>query len=155
MIFSLMTLIALSAYLQRFLGDMYTADVMPPGNYFNPDRLISAMRTVGVAMILSTVGIWAIKLNFLSFFRGFGRQIRSYMIFWWISFILVVACGLAQLGIIPYRCLFLSLSSMIMECSSESGSDYIYKVYEAAVAVDVVSDAISKTTRIQCAHIIH
>lgn len=154
MIFSLVILIALSAFLQSFLGDMYTITVTASGQFF-PDTLISAMRTVGVAMILSTVGIWAIKLNFLAFFRVFGRQIRSYMISWWISLILVVACGFAQLGIIPYRCLFLNLSSVTVVCPSSSGSDYIYKAYEAAVAIDIVSDAISKTMRIRCAHIIH
>lgn len=149
MIFSLITLIALAAVLQHFLGDLYTAlilrnDVTSLGPE-DPDKLISALRTEGVAAILSTVGIWAIKFNFLWFFRGFGRQIKTYMVLWWISFILVTACGIAQLGIIPYRCIFRSLYSMMRECSVKSGSSHIYRVYEATVAIDIISDGISKT----------
>ncbi|KAH8770815.1 hypothetical protein F5883DRAFT_416293 [Diaporthe sp. PMI_573] len=143
-----MALIAVSAFLQHFLGDIYiyTAltsanGVMIPGSDFL-DRLISTLHTNGIALIVFTMGIWAIKLNFLSFFRGFGRQIKSYMILWWLSSILVVACGVAQLGVIPYSCLFGSFDSIMMECATRSGSSYIYRVYQALVAFDIVSDAI-------------
>ena len=159
MIFSLMALIAVSAFLQHFVGDIYTTltspdDIMIPGSDFL-DRFMSALRTNGIALIVFTMGIWAIKLNFLSFFRGFGRQIKSYMILWWISSILVVACGVAQLGVIPYSCLFGSLDSILMECSPGLGSRNHYRVYQALVAFDIVSDAISKTSAVQWARITH
>lgn len=148
MIFSLLTLIALSCLLQRFLGDIYTTLTLRNeetvlGSDF-PDRLLSAIHATAVVLILTTIGIWAIKLNFLSFFRGFGRQIKSYMVFWWASFILVIACGLGQLGLLPYQCMFASLYPMVMNCATKSTSNHIFKVYEACIAIDIVSDAISK-----------
>lgn len=148
MLFSLLNLIALAALFQCFLEDIYTALILRNQPTIpDPDlteKLISALRTDGIALILNTTGIWTIKLNFLSFFRRFGCQIRSYMVFWWISVILVIAGGIGQLGVVPWRCVF-----DITEHSSNCRSHYIYRVYEATIAIDVISDAISKFFRVQ------
>lgn len=148
MLFSLLSLVAIAAVLQRFLGDIYTMiavqnQLITPGPDFY-DKLLSGLQADGVALILNTLGIWAIKLNFLSFFRGFGRQIKTYILFWWISLTLVVACGIVQLGVIPYRCMFGNLYQITTKCATESSIGDIYAGYKAAVAVDVISDAISK-----------
>lgn len=159
MIFSLLTLIAISALLQRFLGDIYITltsrneDTILDPDF--PDRMVSATRAASVVLILNTIGIWAIKLNFLSFFQGFGRQIKNYMVFWWTSFFLVIACGLGQIGILPYQCMFGSLYQMIMKCATKSTSNHIYKLYEATIAIDILSDAISRASGAQCARISH
>lgn len=148
MLFSLVTFIAIGSILQRYLGDIYmmlhveNQVIAPPPDF--TDRMVTGLRADGVAIILDTIGIWAIKLNFLSFFRGFGRQIRTYMILWWISLVLVLACGVAHLGVIPYNCVFGSASQILTECASKSGTGHVYTVYKASVAIDVVSDAISK-----------
>lgn len=148
MLFSLLTLIAVSAVLQRFLGYIYTIisvqnGLIPLGPDF-PDQLVLGLRADGVVLILNTIGIWAIKLSFLSFFLGFGRQIRVYLVLWWISLVLVVTCGVAQLGLIPYRCVFGTLWQMTMECSTKSSLIQSYTVNKVSVSIDVVSDAISK-----------
>ncbi|KAK3935878.1 hypothetical protein QBC46DRAFT_346182 [Diplogelasinospora grovesii] len=45
-------------------------------------------------------------MNFLLFFYRLSHQIREYLIFWWVSVILVIGCGAASIGIVPYSCHF-------------------------------------------------
>lgn len=148
MLFSLVLLITTGALLQYSIGDVYMViqvqnEVIPPGLDF-PQRMASCLRAAGIVLVLDTIGIWAIKLNFLVFFRGFGHQIRTYMILWWVSLILVVGIGAAHIGIIPYYCVFGPLLSIVERCSTASGVTHLYAVYKVSVSIDVISDAISK-----------
>ncbi|KAI0178102.1 hypothetical protein BJ166DRAFT_508847 [Pestalotiopsis sp. NC0098] len=106
-------------------------------------RMTSGLRASGIIMILGSLGIWSIKINFLAFFRGFGSQIRTYMILWWIALFLVVAAGVVEMGMIPYPYLFVS-TNQIMEKFPASSTDisHYYSLYRGAVAIDVISDAI-------------
>ncbi|KAK8029725.1 hypothetical protein PG993_011016 [Apiospora rasikravindrae] len=140
MLFSVLVLIALAAVLQHFLGYMYLILDMPNEVAF-PDRLVLDEPGLRTALTLNTVGIWAVKLNFLAFFRRFGIQIRSYMIAWWVASFLVVSCGLVQIGVIlaigsEFTSLALITENLI----------HVYTIYKASIALDVISDAISKSS---------
>ncbi|KAK7959810.1 uncharacterized protein PG986_004664 [Apiospora aurea] len=136
MLFSVLCLITLAAILQHFLGYMYLVLEMPT-QVKMPDRVVLEEPGLRTALTLNTVGIWAIKLNFLAFFRRFGIQIRSYMISWWVASFLVVSCGLVQIGVIlaigsQFDSLALITENLI----------HVYTIYKASIALDVISDAI-------------
>ncbi|KAK8112988.1 hypothetical protein PG984_013514 [Apiospora sp. TS-2023a] len=149
MLASLAILVALAAALEHYLGDFYLVLAIMnrralPGPDF-PERMESSMRGTGIAVVLSTVGIWAIKLNFLTFFRRFGAQIRAYMVAWWVACLLVVASAVAQIGMVPYGCLFTSWTSFLAKCETDASLVSIYGAYKATIALDVVSDVVSKS----------
>lgn len=150
MLASLLILAALAASLQHYLGDFYLIlaihnRLAQPGLDLSA-RMESAMRGTGIALVLSTVGIWAIKLNFLTFFRRFGAQIRAYMVAWWVACFLVVASAVAQIGIIPYSCLFTSWTGLLTKCETDASLTRIYASYKASIALDVISDVVSKSS---------
>lgn len=115
---------------------------MSPGDYSS--RVTVVWRVDGVAIILLALGIWTIKINFMLIFYRLGYQIRSYLIFWWAAIVVIVACGAVLLGILPYDCMFEDSGWVNAHCSTASKMSYIYSVYKANVAVDVVSDFISE-----------
>lgn len=117
-----------------------------PGADFE-DRMLSGLRMDGAVLILNTVGVWLVKLNFLVFFHRLGHQIKSYLIFWWIALVVVVGCGAVLLGVIPYKCSFGSFSTIVLECSTNSYLNHIYTMYKASISIDVVSDAISESKK--------
>lgn len=150
MLASLSVLVTLAASLEHYLGDFYLVLAIHnrralPGPDFAA-RMESAMRGTGIALVLSTVGIWAIKLKFLAFFRRFGAQIRAYMVIWWAACLLVVASAVAQIGIIPYSCLFTSWTNLLTKCETDASLARIYASYKASIALDVVSDVVSKSS---------
>ncbi|KAI1373880.1 hypothetical protein F4677DRAFT_427526 [Hypoxylon crocopeplum] len=145
MLAALAILISFAAVLQRSISDIYLIQHVEnqlaiPGPDFQ-DRLASGLRGDGTVLILGTIGIWAVKLNFLLFFRRFGRQIRTYMVFWWIAFVIIVASGAVHIGVIPYDCQFGSLNHIVYDCSLTSNVSNIYMRYKASISVDVLSDA--------------
>ncbi|KAH7313638.1 hypothetical protein B0I35DRAFT_480313 [Stachybotrys elegans] len=143
---TLAMLIAIAGILQHFLPNIYYTMAVQngralPGLDF-PTRLTDGLRAGIAVQVLSIVGIWFIKLNFLIFFHRLGRQIRSYQVWWWVAFGVVIACGITSLGIIPYDCSLGDFSHILMVCSTESSLNHIYTVYRVSIAMDVISDAI-------------
>ncbi|KAH6658460.1 hypothetical protein BKA67DRAFT_656651 [Truncatella angustata] len=143
---SMAILVSIAAVLQRFLADIYLMMHVQnlqatPGPDF-PSRMSAGLRADGAVLILDTVGIWLIKLNFLVFFYRLGHQIQSYLIFWWIAFTLVIGCLAVLLGVIPYSCSFGSLEHIVVQCASESSLNYIYTAYKVSISIDVLSDVI-------------
>lgn len=148
MLFSLAILISTGAVLQRFLSDIYLMihvqnRLAVPGPDF-PDRMLAGLRASGAVLILNTVGIWLIKLNFLVFFYRLGHQVRSYLIFWWVAVVIVVGCGAVLLGVIPYSCSFGNFSHLTYQCSTVPSVNHIYTMYKVSISLDALSDAISQ-----------
>jgi hypothetical protein len=65
-------------YLIEAVGDGMTA---PPINFL--DEFEHTLRAVLINNVLSLVGIWVVKFNFLCFFRRIGNQVNAYRISWW------------------------------------------------------------------------
>lgn len=134
---------------QAFLGDIYLMTrvqngVVAPGADFL-DRMTMGLRADGVMLLLSSVGIWVIKMNFLLFFYRLGRHITSYLVFWWVSVVVVVGCGAAAIGMMPFGCMFGDIMHIITKCSSDESVGGIYTRYKVSVVVDCVSDALSES----------
>ncbi len=134
---------------QAFLGDIYlmtrvqNGTVAPGADFL--DRMTTGLRADGVMLLLSSVGIWVIKMNFLLFFYRLGRHITVYLVFWWVSVVVVVGCGAAAIGMMPFGCMFGDIMHIITKCSSDESVGGIYTRYKASVVVDCVSDAISES----------
>ena len=86
MLLALGMLLPIVALGQVYLKDIYMlmavskGEIMPDPNF--PKEAQRGLRAFGVAMLLSYLGIWAIKLNFLLFFKRLTTQITSYHYFW-------------------------------------------------------------------------
>lgn len=148
MVLALAIIASITGVLHTYLTNIYII-LQPPEatglsleDYSN--AITIAWRADGVAIILSAVGTWTIKINFMLFFFRLGHQIRAYKIFWWVALIVIVACGAVLLGIIPYDCVFNDSAWVNSICITTSRMRYIYSVYQANVALDVLSDLISK-----------
>jgi hypothetical protein len=152
MIAAMAFLIALAVVLQVFLGDLYELIhvqnmLKAPGLDF-PGKMARGLKGDAIAIVLNIIGLWLIKLNFMLLFYRLGYKIRSYLILWWIALVLVVACGVVNIGLIPYDCMLGSMTHITLECAKESRVNNIYTVYIASVVVDVLSDIIGTHLRL-------
>lgn len=150
MILALSIVISLAAVLHAYLADIYlTSKLSRPWEltYLTPQeltrRLTAAWRAVGVAVVLSTIGIWTIKMNFMLVFYRLGHLITVYTTLWWIAVVVVIICGAVNLGITPYDCLFEDFAAIAKYCPVASKIDYLNSIYKANIAGDVISDFIS------------
>lgn len=150
MLIALSIIISIGGVLHTHLADIYLMSLPPsatslsPGDYSS--RLTVVWRADGVAVILSALGIWTIKMNFMLFFYRLGHKIKTYTIFWWVAAVVIVACGAVLLGLIPYHCMFNDSAWVNVHCVTTSKMGYIYSVYQANIALDILSDLISKST---------
>ncbi len=151
MLLALAIQVAFAGLGQAYLGDIYLMTrvqngVVTPGADFL-DRMTDGLRADGIMLLLSILGIWVIKMNFLLFFYRLGYHMPAYRIFWWVSVVAVVACGAAAVGMLPFSCFFGSIMHIVTQCSTEASVGSIYTTYKVSVAVDCVSDAISEPCR--------
>ncbi len=149
MLVALLMLVAIAVVNQLHLSDIYLMihvqnGVATPGADFL-DRMSAGLAADGGSLLLSIIGIWVIKLNFLLFFYRIGHMIIEYLIFWWVALIVVVGCGAAGVGVIPYSCVFGDIDYIIGQCSTEASVAHIYTVYKVSVILDVCSDALSRS----------
>ncbi|KAF2443117.1 hypothetical protein P171DRAFT_345637, partial [Karstenula rhodostoma CBS 690.94] len=139
-------LIAISVVLQFYLGDLYALlhvqnMLAAPGPDFI-NQMTRGLKGDAIAIVLSIIGLWVIKLNFLLFFYRIGYQIKSYLITWWVALVVVMACGVVNLGMVPYDCMLGSTMHITVVCAVESRVQKIYNLYIVSVAIDVLSDLI-------------
>lgn len=110
-----------------------------------PVKAQAALRGFGIAMLLSYLGIWAIKLNFLLFFKRLGtKEIRSYAIFWWVVLIFTIACGAISIGLMQFHCMMGPIDDIMIKCPQRSVLKQTYDFFKVSCILDVLSDASSK-----------
>jgi hypothetical protein len=85
MMFALALLLSVVALAQAFLGDVYkivefeNGHLIPDASF--PNVMRHDLRGFGAALTISLVGILAVKISFLLFFKRLGTQITSYLVF--------------------------------------------------------------------------
>ncbi|KAK7993721.1 hypothetical protein PG989_007102 [Apiospora arundinis] len=115
-------------------GDM---SVIGP-DFFENSR--KAFNVVGANLLLSIVGVFLVKLNFMLFFRRLGERIKYFVILWWIVLLFAVAGTIAQIGMLLYKCFFGSVSYIFGQCSStENAARSALNAIFSSV-IDAVSD---------------
>ena len=149
MMFALALLLSVVALAQAFLGDVYkivefeNGHIIPDASF--PDVMRHGLRGFGAALTMSLVGILAVKINFLLFFKRLGTQITSYLVFWYIVLFITVACGATNIGLMDYKCVFGSLEYTMMNCTQRSTIKRYFDFQKVSVTLDVISDALSKS----------
>ncbi|ROW03357.1 hypothetical protein VSDG_01244 [Cytospora chrysosperma] len=113
--------------------------LIPGADFFDNSR--KGLRAFGIACLISYVGIWIIKINFLVFFYRVGHHVEAYLIGWWIVMILVIGCGAAEIGTLQYHCLFGSTNTIFGTCSETGVLKEVYIRMIVSCVLDVVSDA--------------
>ncbi|KAI0423846.1 hypothetical protein F5Y09DRAFT_326231 [Xylaria sp. FL1042] len=146
MMLSFLNFLAIAVLLQVYVGDIYyftqvERGLVIPGPDFER-RILNALQSEGIILILGAVGIYTIKFNFLFFFYRLGHQIKLYRIVWAVAVSFVAACLAISLGIIPYDCTFGNVEQIIVRCSPRPAVAHIYTVYKLNVSLDVICDAI-------------
>jgi hypothetical protein len=120
-------------------GDM---SVIGP-DFFENSR--KAFNVVGANLLLSIVGVFLVKLNFMLFFRRLGERIKYFVILWWIVLLFAIAGTIAQIGMLLYKCFFGSVSYIFGQCSStENAARSALNAIFSSV-IDAVSDFLSKS----------
>ncbi|KAF2684606.1 hypothetical protein K458DRAFT_477792 [Lentithecium fluviatile CBS 122367] len=146
MIFALALLLSVAALGQVFLDDVYevvrfeNGEKLPDASF--PRVMENGLHGFGTAMTISLVGILAVKINFLLFFKRLGTQIPSYLIFWYIVLFVTVACGATNIGLMDYKCVFESLEYTLQHCTQRSRLKRYFDFQIVSVILDVVSDAL-------------
>ncbi len=149
MIFALSMLLAIAALGQVYLKDVYMLMAVSNGQVMLdadfPAEAQRGLRAFGTTMLLSYLGIWAIKLNFLLFFRRLGRQIVSYTILWWAVLIITLACGGVNLGIMQFKCMFGPIEHIMTVCPQYPTLKQTYTLFKLSCILDVVTDVLSES----------
>ncbi|KAF1849696.1 uncharacterized protein K460DRAFT_390372 [Cucurbitaria berberidis CBS 394.84] len=146
MIFALAMLLSSAILGQVYLKDIYMlmavskGAIMPDANF--PHEARRGLVGFGIAAIFSYLGIWAIKLNFLLFFKRLGAQITPYIIFWWAVLIFTIACGAVSIGLMQFHCLFGPINDIMVICPQYTTLKQTYDFFKISCIVDVVSDAL-------------
>ena len=149
MLLALGMLLSTASLGQAYLSNLYVlmavskSEIVPGPNFYKEAQ--QGLRGYGSAVILSWLGIWAIKLNFLLFFKRLGAQITAYTISWWIVLFATIACGAASLGLMQYDCMFGPINDIINTCARHDSLKQTSSFFKGSCIVDVVSDVLSKS----------
>ncbi|KAI1493659.1 hypothetical protein F5X96DRAFT_620776 [Biscogniauxia mediterranea] len=86
--------------------------------------------------------LWSIKLSFMAFFHGLGRQIRSQQILWWCVLVFIVATYAVCVGMFDYTCLTSAGQDVLANCNTQRNLDYEYANTRVSTTFDIVTDAL-------------
>lgn len=129
------------------------------------DQFATALHGNLASYICSWSCLWSVKLSFVVFFHGLGRQIKAQQILWWSVLRFIVATYLVCISILDYGCLTsrgldilgryypvyplfgrLIANEPLEKCTSQEVIDYEYANIRVTTTFDIVSDVLSKST---------
>jgi hypothetical protein len=149
MMCTLVLLLSVAALGQAFLSDMYeivkfkNGEKVPDASF--PQVMQNGLHGFGAARTISLVGISAVKINFLVFFKRLGTQITAYLVFRYIILFVTVACGAANIGVMDYKCVFSFYTYMFRHCNQHGTLKRCFDFQKASISLDVITDALSKS----------
>lgn len=120
-------------------------------NVANPnlEQLLDLMHKAATALhgnLASYLCTWTclylIKLSFMAFFRGLGRQIRSQQILWWCVLVFIGASYATTIGLMDYKCLTSVGVDMIENCRTQKVIDFEFVTTRVQTTLDIVTDAL-------------
>lgn len=128
------------------------------------DRFAAALHGNLASYICSWSCLWSIKLSFMVFFHGLGRQIRSQQILWWGVLCFIAATYIICISLFDYGCLTSRgldilgrypahpllygphAKEPLENCSGQDVIDYEYPNTRISTTFDIVTDVLSKLT---------
>jgi hypothetical protein len=87
--------------------------------------------------------IYLVKLAFMVFFHGLGKQIRFQRILWWCVLVFLVASYAVTLGLMEYKCLTSSGMDVIANCRTQENVEFGHVITRVQTALDIATDALS------------
>ncbi|KAK8129473.1 hypothetical protein PG999_001853 [Apiospora kogelbergensis] len=106
MLVALILLLVATTLSQLFAQSIYSLDKVSNGATPTPSNLEETsvdLRIFTALTVLSYVGIWLVKLNFLLFFRRLGNHVPKYRITWWFVLAFNLAAGATAIGLVNYK----------------------------------------------------
>ncbi|KAK3329236.1 hypothetical protein B0H66DRAFT_609958 [Apodospora peruviana] len=70
--------------------------------------------------VICSIGIYAVKVNFLLFFRRLHGQLTQYLVFWWIVLAITIGCFAVSVAFLEYKCTLSGLDVIFVECTSKA-----------------------------------
>jgi hypothetical protein len=121
------------------------AGMLPPDDL---PRLFNAYTaylhgSLGV-LLMFYVGLWAIKIGFLVFFKRLGDRVRFYRIYWWAITVVTVVAGVACIGDIQYGCLAVPVQETLVKCAGPAAIRFQDTTLKVNCALDVLTDVLSE-----------
>lgn len=113
-----------------------------PGPHFK-EHTVMALRGFTGTAVLTNLGIFIIKLNFLLFFYRFGHQLPKFRALWWLVFVIVLASGAVQIGIIQFDCMLSDINTILITCSSSSHLRRNRQLFIVSVTLDIFTNFLS------------
>jgi len=85
-----------------------------------PDQIEKFLHAILAAYLVQYTALWCVKLSFLFFFRGLGRNIRVQRIIWWSTLAFLISSYAVCIGTVDYRCLAAGFTQSISTSSPSS-----------------------------------
>lgn len=142
--------ISTSIVWQMYLQDMYdmahlVQGTFVPGPTFVQDIKV-ALQACGAMSITVYIGLWLIKASFLVLFYRLGNGIPLYLYAWWVATALIMACGIASLGLNQYQCMFGDIDVIFATCLLPESLHDVYVKEVTAATLDIFSDLLSESS---------
>ncbi|KAK3324472.1 hypothetical protein B0T19DRAFT_231217 [Cercophora scortea] len=104
----------------------------------------NAMVAIFSQSVMCSVGIYAVKMNFLLFFRRLGAHITPYVIVWWVVTVTTIGCFGVTLAFLEYKCTLSGLDVIFFECTSKDNIAREWRNTIMCCSLDAFTDVLSK-----------
>lgn len=68
------------------------------------DKATEGLRGIIASYMCTWTSLWLIKLAFMVFFHGLGKQIRHQQILWWCALVYILASYGVTIGMPDFQC---------------------------------------------------
>lgn len=147
MLAALILLLVTTTLSQLFAQSIYGLDNVSNGATPTPSNLEETsmdLRIFTALTVLSYVGIWLVKLNFLLFFRRLGNHVPKYRITWWFVLAFNLAAGATAIGLVNYKYTISPTDLVFATYTSIETVRATYIGFTVSCSLDAMGDALSE-----------
>ncbi|KAL3421936.1 hypothetical protein PVAG01_06092 [Phlyctema vagabunda] len=113
----------------------------PPPTFL--EDVPKGLRGLLAAQVLTAVGLWGVKFNFLLFFyRIFCSTKRIYRNMWWAVVVFTILCFGAFVGLFSYKCVASDVEIILSECTRPSAIRLEWIQVQTTSAIDAFNDVL-------------
>ncbi|KAH8765049.1 hypothetical protein F5883DRAFT_421604, partial [Diaporthe sp. PMI_573] len=88
--------------------------------------------------------LYIVKLSFMVFFNGLGRNLRAQRVLWWSVLGFIIVSYIVSVAMFDYSCMTADWAHILEKCSSEETTDRQFFTSRVSATLDVVTDALSE-----------
>lgn len=135
------------AQFMYYVLDAESGQIVPGPQLFPDLRRFLNMQLIAELFFYTTLIL--VKLSFLFFFRRLGHNVHRQKYLWWPVLIFALINYVVSLADVQYKCYTSSLEFTIAWCSSAEANVFTMATLKANMALDVISDFLSKKHTVQ------